>query len=88
MILLTFVKYALTRFDPDSTHVDDLRSTLPTDTGTDAGFPPQGCLDHLTELSLNPDHRTIDPTHDELARFSLTTPAARPASHSDFERWM
>ena len=88
MVLLTFMKYALTRFDASSidSDADDLRDESPA--GAFELAPNDSGEDDLSWLSLSLDRRELGRPNDELARLSLTTPEAGSAANSNFERWM
>ncbi|SIO46677.1 hypothetical protein SAMN05444166_4979 [Singulisphaera sp. GP187] len=78
MMLLTFIKFALTPFDAPSADTDNLMDESPNDVREE----------DLTWFSLNLDRRTLGRPGDELARLSLTTPEPGSAANSDFGRWM
>ena len=86
MVLLTFMKYALTRFDASSIDADDLMDESPADAVEVS--PNDSCEDDLTWFSLSLDRRELGRPNDELARLSLTTTEAGSAANADFERWM
>lgn len=86
MMLLTFMKYALARFDASSTDADYLMDRSLADTVETS--PNDSCEDDLTWFSLSRDRRPSGRANDELARLSLTTPEADSAANSDFDRWM
>jgi hypothetical protein len=86
MMPLTFMKYALTRFDASSIEADDLKDESPADAVEVS--PNDSREDDLTWFSLSLDRRAPGRPSDELARLSLTTTESGSAANADFERWM
>ena len=86
MMLLTFMKYALTRFDASAMDAANLMDDSPADKVKMS--PNDSCEEDLTWFSLSLDRRPAGQSTDELARLSLTTPEADSAANSDFDRWM
>ncbi|WP_406697469.1 hypothetical protein V5E97_01295 [Singulisphaera sp. Ch08] len=87
MVLLTFMKYALTQLGACSSVEDDLTDESPADAVELS--PYDASEEVLTWFSLSLDRRAPDQADDdELARLSLTTSESEVAAHADFERWM